>query len=638
MASRDEQEYPEPAMFEHILFTQYSFGRFMPALLSLVITLFLFIRKRQSLEKAAIWLTLYFLFVFIFHAGYFLAFSVYHESGAMFWLLPAAAPVGIAFLIQFAYRFPEQYRPGEARIAGIITVSAGLLAFLDYLLRSLNAPVRVNMTNYGSVYNSQIIPILCLLFFLWAIFVLVRQTIRLSGERESGSLLFSFLFPKKTTAKAARNLALIVVLEIVNVVFVVMFMSFQAFSIGTINAVMNTLTLVIYVLYVIVYINSSGEPLLLTTRLAGISLVTVLIVLEIAGQYALIVRDNSYDEKNRLVIRFLADKKERGKWSEIPESVAYIVRLENGQAVYEYNKTEMAGYEPDRLLRYRVTGMTSKDTMNRDDIYSDGRWYLRAREDHFFHYNAILNNARYGIGFSFDQYRHYIHQSARDLILMTALFALLSLLLSPRALAGGLINPLQRLLGELRQSTNLTPDVEDEILHLTRAMGVTLMKNRQMSEELNELKQRLIEENRQRKSMEQLSPSSEEKILKVIDYIKNNYHYEISREGLASYCDMSLSALSRGFKQYTGMKLGDLINRLRVRDAMLQLENTEKTVLEIALSVGFESLRTFNRVFLRVNGLTPTEYRERIPAERKDGRQLLVLETSVRTKGGEGSR
>jgi AraC-like DNA-binding protein len=622
-------------MFEHILFTQYSFGRFMPAVLSLVIGLFLFVRKRQRLEKPAPWLTIYFLFVFIFHAGYFLAFSIYHESGAMFWLLPALAPVGIVFLIQFAYRFPERYRPGEARIVFIITLTLGLLSFLDYLVRSLEAPVRVNMTNYGSAYNSQIIPVFCLFFFLWAIFVLLRQALRLS--REEGSVLSRLVSPGTGPARAARNLALIVLLEIVNSVLVVMFMSFNALSIGTINTVMNTLTLCIYVFYVIVYINSSGEPLLLTTRLAGISLVTVLVVLEIAGQYALTVRDSSYDERNRIVIHSLAEKQENGEWTGVPREIEYIVRTGEGERNFVFNTTDLDSFTAARLLGYRGSGLTSRSREGEKGLSLSGRWYLREKKSHYFHYNTLIQGARYGIGFSFDEYRKYMHPVARDLIYMTVLFVILSLLLSPLALSGGLIHPLQKLLGELRQSTGLTPEVEDEILHLTKAMGITLMKNRQMSEELNELKEKLIEENRRKKDQEQLSPAAEEKILQVIDYIKNNYHYEISREGLASYCGMSLSALSRGFKQYTGMKMGDLINRLRVRDAMLQLENTEKTVLEIALSVGFESLRTFNRVFLRVNGLTPTEYREKGSPGRMDGRKLLVLE-GTSAKSGQSSR
>ncbi len=74
---------------------------------------------------------------------------------------------------------------------------------------------------------------------------------------------------------------------------------------------------------------------------------------------------------------------------------------------------------------------------------------------------------------------------------------------------------------------------------------------------------------------------------------------------------MSADHLSRTFRAYTGMKITDYVNRLRVDYASGELAATDRPVIDIALDAGFESLRTFNRVFARVEGTSPTAYRAR---------------------------
>lgn len=68
--------------------------------------------------------------------------------------------------------------------------------------------------------------------------------------------------------------------------------------------------------------------------------------------------------------------------------------------------------------------------------------------------------------------------------------------------------------------------------------------------------------------------------------------------------------MSRIFKQYTGMKISEYINKLRIEDAVKQLTASNKKIIDIALSTGFESLATFNRVFKTLTGKTPSHYRE----------------------------
>jgi AraC-like DNA-binding protein len=103
----------------------------------------------------------------------------------------------------------------------------------------------------------------------------------------------------------------------------------------------------------------------------------------------------------------------------------------------------------------------------------------------------------------------------------------------------------------------------------------------------------------------------EEKIKKAISYISENYHSDISREGLASSINMHPDSFGRFFKIYTGKKINEFINELRVIEAAGKIRNSDDNIIDIAFSAGFESLPTFNRAFMKLMKVTPTKYREK---------------------------
>jgi AraC-like DNA-binding protein len=103
---------------------------------------------------------------------------------------------------------------------------------------------------------------------------------------------------------------------------------------------------------------------------------------------------------------------------------------------------------------------------------------------------------------------------------------------------------------------------------------------------------------------------NEGKIQQVIRYIQENYMYDLSREGLAAAVDMHPDNLGRLFKIIVNRKMGEYINELRINDAAAKLLETSENIINIAYSVGFDSLRTFNRVFLKTMQMTPEQYRK----------------------------
>jgi len=107
-----------------------------------------------------------------------------------------------------------------------------------------------------------------------------------------------------------------------------------------------------------------------------------------------------------------------------------------------------------------------------------------------------------------------------------------------------------------------------------------------------------------------------EKIERAMCYIKENYFSDISREGLASSLDMHPDSLGRYFKMHTDKKIGEYINELRISSAANKLLKTDDNITDIAFSVGFESVATFNRAFLKEKNVTPTQYRRKMKKER----------------------
>ncbi len=101
----------------------------------------------------------------------------------------------------------------------------------------------------------------------------------------------------------------------------------------------------------------------------------------------------------------------------------------------------------------------------------------------------------------------------------------------------------------------------------------------------------------------------ESKLNELINFISENYTSSFTRELLAEKTELSPDYLSRMFKIHTGKKINDYINDIRIDEACRLLKESDGKIIDIAFSVGFESLATFNRTFIKKIKVSPTEYR-----------------------------
>lgn len=145
----------------------------------------------------------------------------------------------------------------------------------------------------------------------------------------------------------------------------------------------------------------------------------------------------------------------------------------------------------------------------------------------------------------------------------------------------------------------------DEVEDLNNSLESFVIENALLGEKL-----KMVAAARKRRGgADQGAANPRARILQVADYINDNYTAHLSRSFLAGQAEVHPDSLSRLFKKYTGKKLGDYINELRMREAADKLVRDEESVMTIASSVGFDSIRTFNRLFPRYMGTTPERYR-----------------------------
>lgn len=101
------------------------------------------------------------------------------------------------------------------------------------------------------------------------------------------------------------------------------------------------------------------------------------------------------------------------------------------------------------------------------------------------------------------------------------------------------------------------------------------------------------------------------RILKIISHINNNYHHDLTPKILADLAYLSPSRLASLFKEQTGSSLSKYILWTRLRQAVnLALTNKKLTLTEIAYDTGFYDLPQFNKYMYEMIGVPPSALKQ----------------------------
>lgn len=106
-------------------------------------------------------------------------------------------------------------------------------------------------------------------------------------------------------------------------------------------------------------------------------------------------------------------------------------------------------------------------------------------------------------------------------------------------------------------------------------------------------------------------PEQDQLLVRIRQYLKENYYREFSSEEMASDLWVSRSYLSSYYKNKTGMNLSNSIQMFRIQKAVELLKDPNIKIGDVGPMVGMPSSNTFLRQFRKYTGMTPKEYRQK---------------------------
>ena len=95
----------------------------------------------------------------------------------------------------------------------------------------------------------------------------------------------------------------------------------------------------------------------------------------------------------------------------------------------------------------------------------------------------------------------------------------------------------------------------------------------------------------------------------AIAYMKQHFDSPITLQETAGYVDLNPSYFSTLFKQSCGLSFKEYLNYIRIEESKKLLTSTDRSILDIAIDIGFEDQSYFTKVFKKYTGLTPKQYR-----------------------------
>jgi AraC family transcriptional regulator len=98
-------------------------------------------------------------------------------------------------------------------------------------------------------------------------------------------------------------------------------------------------------------------------------------------------------------------------------------------------------------------------------------------------------------------------------------------------------------------------------------------------------------------------------VAKVHEILQQEFSQKHTLEEIARRLDLHPVYLTRAFRKFTGESPGQCLNRVRVRNAIDRLANTEMSITEIALATGFSDQSHLTRALKQQTGVTPAAFR-----------------------------
>ncbi len=110
-------------------------------------------------------------------------------------------------------------------------------------------------------------------------------------------------------------------------------------------------------------------------------------------------------------------------------------------------------------------------------------------------------------------------------------------------------------------------------------------------------------------------------IQRALHFIHNNFAADISLERVARTVRLSRYHLSRLFKEMTGFTYQSYLNRVRIEQAKKMLNDDALSVTDVGYAVGYSDLTHFERIFKKIVGSNPTQFRRHVSGDESSHRK-----------------
>jgi|SRR5690625_499236 len=120
---------------------------------------------------------------------------------------------------------------------------------------------------------------------------------------------------------------------------------------------------------------------------------------------------------------------------------------------------------------------------------------------------------------------------------------------------------------------------------------------------------RLLKREKSLSIVSSVNETNKREVAEIIKYINIHYSSNISLSLLSQHFHLNEQYISRLFKEVTGGNIINYLNAVRVNEAQRLLQESDLKIIEVSKNVGYANNVHFWRVFKRLTGISPSEYR-----------------------------
>jgi diguanylate cyclase (GGDEF)-like protein len=451
----------------NILLNEYSFSTFLLFVFTFIITVYLFSFKNPN--KRIVYLRGFYINISLLFLSGFIGISLNMKSADHFIVLQHMfGQFALVFLLFFVYSFQKSKQKLEFLIVSFFSITIATLGAAQILYGIFN-----NL--YYDDKDISWLSFIATLEFLWAFITLVRKIWYLSRKYKEtpeknkvkyiiDRIITTFLKPNNKESKFLLKFAYLMVFS--SLLSFMVFFSVRGLIPREIhNIVFTEGSALFFFLFVLFYIDHSDTPISLISKVVGISLVSLLLLLNLIGYFMVRETKRTHEKNNLLKVRLCKSNILLNDFSNLPENTSYILRfnkIKNFPSNYfsvlyslkNWHDEKFIYADNERLRKnyHNNIFFWTKVNRNHKNLY-----YQKVK---YFAYFFKIKDKIYEVGLNPLNYTLSIHFLIKNILIVVIITILFVLFLFPLFFKTNVLSPMRNLLEGVKKIDKGDFDVE----------------------------------------------------------------------------------------------------------------------------------------------------------------------------------